>query len=129
MLKSWEARETEYAQQHLTPPEGLPPLFISQIRSQRANTAAVGHLYGKPTADDDDAGPPALIQPNTQLLMGGINDNFDSSLEPYPMAADLGATDWNYWNDLMQGAESSEMMKYDTHEICDQGSTLSCNRG
>jgi hypothetical protein len=55
--------------------------------------------------------------------------NFDSSLEPSSMATDMGAMDWNYWNDLMLGAESSEMMAYGTQEIYDQGSTLSYPRG
>jgi hypothetical protein len=66
-LKSWEARETEFAQQNLAPPEGSPPSFISRIRSQRANNA-LGHLHEDPTAYD--VGQPTIIQTNTQLLTG-----------------------------------------------------------
>ena len=72
-----------------------------------------------------DVGQPAVAHPNSQLLTGRLNGNYDSCLVPGAMATDMGAMDWNYWNDLMQGAESSEMMMYTTQEIYSQDPTSS----
>lgn len=119
-LKSWEARETEYAKQNFSPPEGSSPLFISQIRSQRANNA-LGHLHGEAAYNMT---VPATGQSSSRLLSEGLDNNFDSSLDLDSIPSDLGEMDWNYWNDLMQGTESSTMMTYGAQEVYDQNSTL-----
>lgn len=99
-LKSWEAREVEYLKKYLTGSLGSPPLFVSQMRSQKSNNT-LAPLYGEPSMCD--MGQPVTNHLNSQDLIVGFNDNPSPSLLPQPQATDSEAMDWNYWNDLMQG--------------------------
>jgi hypothetical protein len=118
-VRAWEQREAELARQQQRQPE--VPNFITQLRSfgtssrsRRATTnpptheairgseanGAAAELYnGHQGRGDVDfpASDSAVAAMDSEVLTPDMN------FEPLPM--DMSPMDWDYWSDLLQGAE------------------------
>jgi hypothetical protein len=97
-LKSWQARETKYALQGQSPPEGSLPPIISLLQSQRKPISKPKSMDA--AINDLQLDPP----PFSDSSFDTFNHDFNPTLLD-DMGNDMSPTYWEYWDDLIKNSQ------------------------
>ena len=103
-LRSWDVRDAECCKHNMDPPEGSLPQFITLLRAQRM-TSVINASPSSPRGSVIGNAESETAHEAPNRVLGDVDGSFDPTLLSDTLPTDLYSMDWNYWDDLIWGAE------------------------